>query len=151
MKKSVLLSALVVAVLLGAAAYATAESITYTAASGIKTTNGTVNVVASVSPKLSLTLSTPASGQTVDFGPVDPGGATLPQTVDVTVRSNKNYDLTKAITGAAPIGLLTTLADSTGNAVTSGQLFSDAYIVNIPWATAPGVYTATVQYTVTQP
>ena len=151
MKKSVLFGALVVAVLLSAAAYATADSVTYTAPNGNpRTTSGTVNVSATVNPKLTLTIVTPLVSQAVDFGAVDPGVATGPQTVNLSVSSNKKYDLSKTIVGAAPIGLTTTLGASLANAETAATPFSDAYSINVPWTTAPGPYTATVQYTVTQ-
>ena len=151
MKKSVLLGTLVVAVLLSAAAYATADVATYTAPVATpRTTSGTVNVSATVNPKLTLTITTPLAAQAVDFGAVDPGAAVGPQTVSLSVSSNKPFDLGKTVVGDVPIGLTTTLSTSSANAKTAATPFSDAYSINVPWTTAPGTYTASVQYTVTQ-
>lgn len=151
MKKLVLVSVLALALLLGAASFATADSSGPILGTGSpRTASGTVNVSAAVNPKLTLTIVTPDVGQLVDFGAVDPGTNYGPLPVGVTVSSNKIFSLSKTITGAAPIGLTTTLADSTGNVRTASQAFPDTYSINVPWTTDAGTYTATVQYTVTQ-
>ena len=81
---------------------------------------------------------------------MDPGTAYGPQAVTLTVQSNKTYNITKTLTGAATIGLSTSLANSVNNAKTAGQGYADNYSLNVPWTTDPGSYTATVQYTVIQ-
>jgi hypothetical protein len=152
MKKSLILGVLVVAVLLlGAVAYATADTAVITGTGGAsKTASDTVTVKATINPKLTLTVVTPAASQTVDFGSVDPGTAYGPTPVTLTVQSNKTYNITKTTTGAAAIGLSTSLGNSVNNGVTAGQLYTDNYSLNVPWTTAPGAYTATVQYSVVQ-
>ena len=152
MKRIFVIMALVAtALLMGAVTYATADTAIVNGAGGAsKTATDTVTVKATINPKLTLTVVTPAAAQTVDFGTLDPGTATAAQTVNVTVQSNKTYNITKTTTGAAPIGLATSLADSTNNARTAGQLYADNYQLTVPWTTDPGSYTATVQYTVIQ-
>jgi hypothetical protein len=150
--KSLILVVLVVVVLLaGAATYATADTaIIYGTGGASKTASDTVTVRATLNPKLTLTVVTPAASQTVDFGAVNPGTAYGPTAVNVTVQSNRPYDVSKVITGAGPINLTTTLGPSSANARTAGQLFVDNYSINVPWTTDPSAYTATVQYTVIQ-
>ena len=154
MKKSLLLGVLAVAILLmGAVAYATADTVTITkigSGTTAQTATDTVTVKAAVNPKLVLTVATTNAAQTVDFGSVDPGTAYGPFTQNLTVSSNKTYNITVAKVGDAVIGLTTTLANSSGNAKTSSQAYTDNYSLNVPWATDPGPYTATVQYTVVQ-
>ena len=152
MKTTLILGALAVIILmLGATTYATADTaIVYGTGGASKTASDTVTVKAAVNPKLTLTVVTPASGQTVDFGSVDPGTAYGPQVVTLTVQSNKTYNITKTLTGSAPIGLSTSLANSSNNARTAGQAYTDNFSLNVPWTTDPGSYTATVQYTVVQ-
>lgn len=153
MKKTVLLAVLAMTMLLGAASFAVADS------SGIipgvgnpREASGTVIVTAQANPKLELTITTPDAGQHVDFGVVDPGTATGPEVVTLFVKSNKAYSITKTPSGdVAKMGLTTSLADSTGNAKTAGQSFTDNYSINIPWDTDPDVLlTANVLYTVSQ-
>lgn len=151
MKKSVLLSALVAAVLLGAVAYATAGSATYVGAGGPpRAASGTVTVNATVNPKLTLTIDAPGAGQTVDFPVTDPGVLSGTQTVNLKVSSNKNFDVRKTVVDGGPLGLKTTLLESDANAKTAETLFSDDYTIQVPWTTEAGTYAATVQYTVTQ-
>lgn len=152
MSKSLILTVLVaVALLAGTVTYATADTaITYGTGGASKTASDTVTVQATINAKLTLTVVTPAASQTVDFGAVNPGTAYGPTAVNVTVQSNKPYDISKVTTGAAPINLTTTLGNSSANARTAGQLFVDNYSINVPWTTDPGAYTATVQYTVIQ-
>jgi hypothetical protein len=152
MNRSVILVAIVAITLLtGAVTYATADTAVVNGTGGAsKTASDTVTVKATINPKLTVTVATPAAAQTVDFGSLDPGTVTGVQTVNVTVQSNKTYNITKTTTGAAAIGLTTTLADSVNNARTAGQLYTDDYALNVPWTTDPGAYTASVQYTVMQ-
>ena len=150
--RSIVVAALVaVILLLGAVTYATADTaIVYGVGGASQTASDTVTVKATVNPKLTLTVTTPANTQTVDFGAVDPGTAYGPQAVTLTVQSNKTYNISKVTVGAAPIGLTTSLANSNNNARTAGQLYTDNYSINVPWTTDPGAYTATVTYTVVQ-
>ena len=151
MKKHALLGVVVVAVLLGAVAYATADSVTYPGAGSPSAASGTVTVKTTVNPKITLTVATPDAAQSVDFGAVDPGSVIGGKTVNLTVNSNKAFDLSKVTAGQnALIGLATTLANSAANAKGAAIPFVDNYSINVPYTTDPGAYTATVQYTVTQ-
>jgi hypothetical protein len=139
------------ALMLGAATYATADTaIIYGTGGSSKTASDTVTVKATVNSKLTLTVVTPDATQTVDFGTVDPGTAYGPQTVGLTVQSNRTYDVAVSKTGTATIGLTTTLGNSANNPRTGGAAYTDDYSLNVPWTTAPGNYTATVQYSVIQ-
>jgi len=146
-KNRALLGAMVVAVLLGAAAYATADTQTFSAPAA-----GTVLVKASVNPKLKLTIGTPDALQSVNFGAVDPGVAVGGKTVNLLVDSNKDFAIAKSVTGdVALLGLSTTQALSVDGTKGKDVSFSDAYSINVPWDTAPGTpYNASVVYTVTQ-
>jgi hypothetical protein len=154
MKKRMFLGVLAVAiVLMGTVAYANADSVTVTktgSGTAAQTATDTVTVKAAVNPKLVLTVVTPAALQTVDFGAVDPGTAYGPQAVNLTVSSNKTYNISVAKVGDTPIGLTTSLANSSGNSKTASQGYTDNYSINVPWTTDPGNYTATVQYSVVQ-
>jgi len=155
MKKSLVLGVLVGAVLLASVASyaAAADTVTITKVglgTAAQTATDTVTVKTTISPKLVLTVVTPAASQTVDFGTLDPGTVTSAQPVNLTVSSNKTYNITIAKVGDAAIGLNTTLANSGPNAKTNSQAYVDNYSLNLPWTTDPGAYTATVQYTVVQ-
>jgi hypothetical protein len=152
MNRTLVLTALVaVTLFMGAVTYATADTAVVIGTGGAtKTASDTVTVKATINPKLTLTVVTPAASQTVDFGTLDPGTVTGAQTVNLTVQSNKTYNISKSTTGAAAIGLATTLGNSVNNARTAGQLYADNYSLTVPWTTDPGAYTATVVYTVTQ-
>lgn len=152
MNRKMLFGALVGAFLLSAAAYAVADVSAPILGTGTPlSAAGTVAVKATVAPKLVLTITTPEAVQTVDFLTVDPGTTTPVKTVTLDVKSNKVYSISKSVSGAdALMGLSTTLANSTGNAKTAGQTFSDDYQLTVPWTTDPGALTANVQYTVTQ-
>ena len=152
MKKSVLLGSLVVAVLLSAAAYATADSQIHPGAGSPNKASGNVDVKATVNPKVAMTIATPGStSQTVDFGSVDPGATVPSQIVTLTVDSNKDFTVSGTISGTAPteIGLNHTLAAASSG---KGQAlpFYDTLSLAVPWTTTPAAYTATVLYTVTQ-
>jgi hypothetical protein len=152
--KRTIITAIVAAVVIvfGAAAYAAADTaIVYGTGSGSsQTASDTVSVTASINPKLVLTVTTPAASQTVDFGNVVPGTAYGSQAVTLTVQSNKTYNVSSSVVGAAPLGLTTSLANSSNNPRTAGQGYTDNYNISVPWSTDPGNYTATVTYTVVQ-
>lgn len=155
MNKKLLFTTLVAAFLLSAAAIAVADvsaPIVGTAnGAGKLESSGPVNVKATVNPKLTLTITTPDAGQSVDFGAVDPGSVIGGKTVSLQVNSNKDYSLAKSVAGDnVAIGLATSLAAATTGVKGAGAPISDAYSINVPWDTAPAAYTATVQYTVTQ-
>lgn len=150
MKKSVLVAALAVAVVFGVAAYATADIATYALPGN--TQSGTVNVTASVNPKITLTITTPDPAQSVAFGALD-GGATASKDVTLLVDSNKAFDLVKVVTdpaSAALMGFSTSLADQADVVKGEDIPFTDTYSVTVPFTTDPGTYTTGVQYTVTQ-
>jgi len=147
----VLITLVAIALLAGAVTYAAADTAIINGTGGAsKTASDTVTVKATINPKLTLTVVTPAASQTVDFGALDPGTVSTAQTVNLTVQSNRTYNITKSTTGGALIGLATSLGNSTNNARTAGQAYADSYQLTVPWTTDPGAYTATVQYTVTQ-
>ncbi|PKQ30382.1 MAG: hypothetical protein CVT60_00515 [Actinobacteria bacterium HGW-Actinobacteria-10] len=156
MRKQVLFGVLAVVLLFGLVGMASADVATYNAAGNTQT--GNVAVTASVNPKIALEITTPDASQTVAFGAVDPG-AHAGGSVGLVVNSNKAFDLvitqdTSAF-GSAGVGELITLTRSLGAgqaAVAKGQnvAFTDNYSIDIPWATEPGTYTASVAYTVTQ-
>lgn len=155
MKKSLIFGVLVVAILLvGAVGYAAADSVTVTkvgSGTAAQTATDTVTAKVTINPKLILTVVTPAAAQTVDFGTLDPGTVTGASAVNLTVSSNKAYDIQVAKAGSvALMGLNTTLTNSAANAKTASAAYTDNYSLNVPWTTDPGAYTATVQYTVVQ-
>ena len=156
MKRTLFLAALVTALLLGAAVYATAtDSYTYhgTAVAPASDATGTVTVTATVDPKIDLTIETPNDNQTVGFGTVYPGDVIPSETVTLSVDSNMNYSLGMTPSGdTALLGL--THPGSAPNG-TWGQLgdtgeYYDVYKIAPPWNTPPATYEAYVQYTVTQ-
>ena len=152
MKKTLMLVALAVALLLGAAAFASAASQTYAGSgSPFSSANGSVTVTSTVNPKINLTIVAPDATQTVNFGSIDPGVVVGGKTVTLSVASNRNFTMTKAITGQnAQLGLTTSLASGATGVPAAASPFTDNYSVNVPVTTAPGVYNAQVQYTVTQ-
>jgi hypothetical protein len=152
MKKSLLLGVLAIAILLlGAVAYASADTVTVPGSGAPNlTATDTVTVHATINPRLTLTVTTPAAGQAVNFGTVEPGTAVGSQDVTMTVSSNRPYDMTIAKVGDVAIGLGTTLGNSVANPRAQAAAYTDTYSLNVPWTTDPGVYSATVQYTVVQ-
>lgn len=151
MKKSLLLGVLAIAILLmGAVAYASADTANVPGSGSPLTATDTVTVNATINPRLLLTVTTPDAGQAVNFGAVVPGTPVGPQTVSLAVSSNRPYDMTIAKVGDAVIGLGTTLANSVANPRGQAVAFTDDYSLNVPWTTDPGAYSATVQYTVVQ-
>ena len=139
MKRTIVIALIVVCMMFGVVAYATAG-----------TTTATGSVAVSVTPNALITLA--LSTNTVAFPAIDPGVASAPMPVIVTVSSNKGYDLTKTITGAAPMGLTTTLAPITAKAGVKGiTAYPDSYQVTVPWTSDGGTaLSATVKYDVTQ-
>ena len=148
MKKTLILGVLALALLVGAASFASATTATY--ASGAP---GTVTVNANVNSKLALTVTTPDAGQVVDFGTVDPGTVTGGESVGLNVKSNKAYNLTKTINnpvGADAIVVTTTFANLAGEAKTPSKSYTDNYTLTVPFDATPGAHSATVVYTATQ-
>ncbi|MBN2841243.1 MAG: hypothetical protein JXP37_09850 [Coriobacteriia bacterium] len=156
MKKAVLLGALAAVMLFGIVGLAVADTVVYEGtgvANSPQSTSGTVNVAASVNSKITLTIATVDGGAgelLVDFGAVDPE-TDYDEDIDLTVKSNRLWDLsvTKSAS-AADIGLETTYQDGLEDQVRGTTLLTDNYAINVPYETAAGDYTATVQYTVTQ-
>ncbi|PKQ30383.1 MAG: hypothetical protein CVT60_00520 [Actinobacteria bacterium HGW-Actinobacteria-10] len=102
-------------------------------------------------PYISLTITTPADGQTVAFGPIDPGVSTATQDVTIEVDSSAPYDIIREPGGdASLLGLLIT-GTAVGPQAQGVQTFTDSYSLNPPWTTDPSMpLTATVTYTVIQ-
>jgi len=105
---------------------------------------GMVTARATVNPMIVLTV--PA---TVDFGAVNPAVVTT-RAVGLEVRSNRNFNLDRAITGDVALLNFTTSLDAQENQPRGVTTFEDIYTINVPYTTAPGDYTASVTYTVTQ-
>lgn len=114
----------------------------------------TVTVTASALPKLSVTM--PAGP--IDFGAVEPGVVTAPQSWNITVHSNRPITITRGPIGgdatamgmsvsgdantAAPIDIVT---------LDASPVFTDSATLSIPYTTpADQVLNATIQYTIVQ-
>ena len=152
MKKTLTLIVLAAALLLSAAAFASAASQTYAGSgSPYSSASGSVTVTATVNPKINLTIVAPDATQTVNFGSIDPGVTTAVKTVSLSVSSNRNFTMTKAITGSSvALGLSTSLASGATGVKGANTPFTDNYTATPLFTTDPGVYNAAVQYTVTQ-
>jgi hypothetical protein len=139
MKRTIVIALIVVSMVFGVVAFATAAGTTDT---------GTVNVSVTPNALIKLTLST----TTVAFPAIDPGVASAVIPVTVGVSSNKGFNLTKTTTGAPAMGLTTSLADITLKAGPKGvNTYTDNYQVTVPWTTDGGTpLAATVKYDVTQ-
>jgi hypothetical protein len=149
MKKTLLMVVLAIAIMLVAAATATADQAIVPGAGSPLSAADTVNVSATVNARLLLTVDTPDVGQTVAFGNVTPGN-TYNAPVTVNVKSNRLFDLTIGKAGqVAQLGFTTTVADSLAHA-RGDHNFADDYQLQVPWDTAPGAYAASVTYTVVQ-
>jgi hypothetical protein len=153
MKKGLTLGALLVAVLLLGTTFAIADTANYVNVLPSKATSGTVTATATVNPKITLAITTPDPSQTVNFGAVDPGiGAPLTKAVSLAVQSNKAFDLTIAkagtITSTGALHFSTNLAAQSG--AKPGAAYNDTYSLQPDWNADAGVYSGTVQYTVTQ-
>ena len=138
MKRTMVIALVVVCMLFGVVAYATAAT----------TDTGTVNVSVTPNALMTLTLGTTS----VAFPAIDPGVASAIVPVSVTVSSNKPWDMSKTVLGAGPMGLTTSLAAVTGKAGIRGvTAMTDNYQVTVPWTTDGGTaLSATVKYDVTQ-
>ena len=107
-------------------------------------------------PYVSMTITTPDPGQSLDFGLVDPGETTLPKVVSVEVMSSAAYTVTRTVTGdGALLGLevngSATLAGLVGTGLAGTTTFADQYTVTPPWTTDPEAQlAASITYTVTQ-
>ncbi len=112
---------------------------------------GAVTIVPGPASFLRLTISTPDSGQTIDFGAIDPG-ATSSATVIIEVESSAPYQLARTIDGSGSLmGLTASGLPAAVQAAGTGT-FSDVLTVHPPWTTDPGVsLTASVTYTAVQP
>lgn len=152
-KYGTLAAVLAVAMLFSVVASAVADSVTYNGAlngTGDQQASGTVNVNATVNPKITLTVATPDAGQTVDFGAVEPDTA-YSDTVNLAVSSNKAFDLSSVTGGeVAELGFTHSLADQSGVGKGKDVGFSDTYGINVPYTTDPGAHSASVTYTVVQ-
>jgi hypothetical protein len=154
MKKTVVLALAAIMVLgVAGAAFADVSSV-YVGAGGppLTVSNTTpVTVSATVNPRLTLTITTPDAGQTVDFGAVNPGTTIPAETVSLAVKSNKVWTASTSITDAAPLNLTTTTLSTLPNYGLKGEYnFTDTYNIAPAFTLDPGAYTATVTYTVTQ-
>jgi hypothetical protein len=151
-KKTLLLTGLAFALLLGAAAFASAASQTYAGSgSPFSTASGSVTVTTTVNPKINMTITCPDATQTVNFGTIDPGVTTAVKTVSLSIASNRSFTMTKSITGSSSqLGLATSLASGATGVKGAATPFTDNYTATPPFTTDPGVYNAQVQYTVTQ-
>jgi hypothetical protein len=157
MKKSLLLSVLVVAILLlGAVAYASADTVNKNGTGAPLTATDTVQVKATVAAKLVMAVTTPDALQTVDFGAQVAGVAATPKNVTLNIWSNKTYTLTKSLQNDTSIGLTTSLPVSQAGAVTAlvdnaaGTLWTDVYNLNVPYSAGTGNITSSILYTATQ-
>jgi len=152
MKRIAFIATAVAVMVLGIFAYAGAAS---------QPATSTVNVKATVNPKITLSLDS----STVDFGTIDPE-TTGSKDCTLTVQSNKTYTVVRGDetgyakpTGATPgtfaaaMGLTMKTAapfDSSVQAKTASSVLTDKYTYNIPWTTDDGNYSANYTYTVTQ-
>lgn len=102
-----------------------------------------------VTPFVTLTITTPGPGQTVDFGPIDPGTPSTTADVSVEVTASGPHKITRALGGQSVEMGLTVVGNAVGQKNASSGAYTDTYQLDPPWTTPPGPYTATVQYTVT--
>lgn len=158
MKKALLFGVLAVVLLFGVIAVASAESVAYPGSGNPRSATGTVNVKATVNPKVSLTIVTTdtVDSQTVNFGSLDPGTYSG-WSVGLTVDSNKSFTLsgTESFANFTAQGIKITRSGATdtnwvGHPKGQNISFADDYSIDIPWTADPGAYTGSVQYTVTQ-
>lgn len=154
----------------GVAGAALADTITYPTTPSTPpatTAAGTVNVSASVNPKITLTITTPdtaldgitsAASQTLDFQALEPGETSGALVVGLAVTSNKEFSLIATPSLGANwatngLTLNRTFVDvpvATPHAKGAGVPFVDSYTITVPGDADPTSYTATVLYTATQ-
>jgi hypothetical protein len=142
MKRTIVIALIVVCMVFGVVAYATAASQSQT-------------VTVSVTPLAKLTATVTTS--TVDFGTMNPGtSSTLNNATTLIVSSNKPWSFTKTVNDVSGIGLSTSLASVALSSQTRGDLksYPDSYtITNLPWTLDGGTTfsASNVVYNVTQP
>jgi len=101
-------------------------------------------------PILTLTITTPGAGQSVDFGSIDPEVTTPPQTVAIQVNSSAPYTFSRTINDPAPLGLAVT-GTAEGAKPAGSATYLDSFTLTPPITATPSVpLTATVLYTVVQ-
>ena len=155
MKKSLVLAVLALSILLlvGVSSAFASDTATVTAGGFVaKTATDTVTVSATINAKLVLVVTTPDSGQAVNFSSVDPG-STSSKSVSLKVLSNKGYTVSETQTGASAIGLTTSsgiVGSYSKSPDDNGKSWTDTYTIQVPWNTDPNTYSATVLYTVVQ-
>lgn len=157
MKKTVVL-ALAAIMVLGVAGAAMAGTSVIPGVAG--TAQGVVSISAQVNPKLTLTLDTPDGASPalqLNWVIDDPDVAPASKDVDITVDSNKQFDLAVAedfsgFTGSG-ITVSNTLAAGENN-IAKGKGVTRTDTVSLTsadwWQVDPTTYTGTITYTVTQ-
>lgn len=100
---------------------------------------------------LSMTITTPGTGQSVDFGNIDPGVTTAAQQVTVQIDSSAPYTVSRTQSGDdVALGLVIT-GTATGAKPAGLATFTDDYTLTPSWDATPSVpLTATVVYTAIQ-
>lgn len=162
MKQALLIGVLVVAIVLGAAGLASANTVTYGPAT-TPVSNGASPVVvqATINAKIQMSITTTGGAQTLDFGTLDPGSSTGTETVSILVYSNKSWTIDKSLSNPGILGSLNMSTKYAAGASilgaatapsSSGTTVTDEFRVNgVPWTTAPGAYATNVTYTVIAP
>lgn len=159
MKKIVVVSILIVAVVFGLVAFAAADQAILVPSGNPLEASGNVTVHALVNPRLAVTIDTTDASQTLEFGTLDVGDDPGAKEVDIVVSSNKPFTIDKAVNAGitslvSELGM--TMDWAAGTAVASGpkgadQAFNDTYTIPvIDYDVTPGDYTGIVTYTVTQ-
>lgn len=150
--KTMIVAVVALALLAGMAVFAVANTVeTYMGTGNPAAASGTVTARAVINPRLEMTITTPNTLQTVDFGNVEPGTTTT-RSVSIEIKSNRQHTLTRVIsgTGVTPLGFSTSLPNSGVLPRTASTTHNDIYTIAVPWTTEPGPYNASVAYTVTQ-
>lgn len=98
---------------------------------------------------LSLTITTPNDGQSIQFGAIDPGESASAQ-VQIRIESSAPYEITRTLDGAAPLLNLTAVGVPEGPQPPGIAAFADTVSIIPPWTTDPGAVTSTLVYTVVQ-
>jgi len=115
----------------------------------LTTQQGTYTITAG--PYLSMTITTPDDGQSVDFGSIDPDVTTAAKIVTVQVTSSAAYTITRTIGGDAALLGLDVTGTASGAGAAGTATYADDYTLTPPWTTEPDVpLVAAVTYTVTQ-
>lgn len=118
---------------------------------------GTVTVAAQINKTVTLTIT----GGSVNFGPVDAGGFASNSGVDIKIRSNAPYTVSRVPdSNCTTMGLnITTNGAGVFDGVAvlpkapqvGGQDYPETYTITVPWTTIPAAYSGNVVYTVTAP